>query len=97
MLSPSQLILKVINLNRLLSSPKLTSRVRRGDESFMGKLWLSWSTSARLLVMEQPEPPGLSGGFSCSPRAFAGPGLCHGGNRNEECVWGDVSLAFYDD
>lgn len=51
----------------------------------------------RLLLMEQPEPPGLSGGFFCSPYTFAGPGLCRGGSRNEECVWGDVSPAFYDD
>lgn len=42
MLFPSWLILQVINLNRLLSSPDLTSCVRQDNKSFMGKLWASY-------------------------------------------------------
>lgn len=42
MLFPSWLILQVINLNRLLSSPDLTSCVRHGDKYFLGKRWFSY-------------------------------------------------------
>jgi len=72
MLFPSWLILQVVNLNRLLASPDLTSCARQDDESFMGRLGFGCG-----VIYCAASVPRAQLWFLCSSlRASAGPDLC---------------------